>query len=168
MKSKSRVHTLAVDPGSRSLGWALFQDDRVVHYGQRTIAGSRGYQRIRDACNFLMKMILVYRVEQVVLERPPHVHRNAVALALLFDDALATFRMLGVHIKIYTPGQWRKLVGITQRKSDVVKQKAIEYVEEELRIELEDDKHDAAEALVMGHAHLLHGSKAKRKKRSAR
>lgn len=165
-----RSRLLAVDPGSKQMGYAVFDSKKpiVCSYGCRNISGSRGYQRIRDACNFLIKIIVTYNVDTVVIERPPNVYRNAVALALLFDDALATFRMLGLHVKIYTPGQWRKLIGITQRKSDVVKQKALEYVDEKLGIEFDDKQHDVAEALAMGHAHIMHGSRATRKKRGAK
>ena len=157
------MRTLAIDPGSKQLGYAIFNGENPMLYGQRSISGTRGFSRIRDAILFLTKIIAVYKIEHVVIERPPNVYRNAVVLALLFDDVIATFKVLGIRYKVYTPGQWRKLIGITQRKSEIVKQKALEYVDEELGIVLDGKDHDTAEALCMGYAYIVYGHKRSKK-----
>ena len=113
---------LSIDPGI-TLGYTLYtfyghtMPGRIVSqikFDQEDVA-----DRIRKAGWWLIRMIVDYQPNVVIIEKPPSVHRNAMALAVLFDQICKTVQMFE-NIEVHTvyPQTWRAKLGIKKRKHE--------------------------------------------------
>lgn len=156
---------LAIDPGSETVGWALFQDDGLLDSGIfKAIDNKKKYPRVDERLNDRLDQIGKWLsqkispsaaadpVDLVVAEEPWQVTGRGArpmiclnrAVGLIHGHAQASgaqFRTVHVH-------EWRKSAGVRSGNRQQMKEHAMDIAEA-----LYDQRftEDEAEAVLIGH-----------------
>lgn len=100
---------LALKPGTRELGIALFQDEELFYYGIKTIAPRETPQEIlTSAVHLLKKLVLAYRPSALVIEQTIVLQASASFLLVVAKKLKAAARRSGLTVYEYPPAQVRK------------------------------------------------------------
>ncbi len=100
---------LALKPGTRELGVAVFQDEELIYYGVKTIHDRATPQTtLREAVRILKKLIVQYRPARLVLEQRIVLQANAAFLLVVAKKLKAAARRVGLEVEEYPPAQVRQ------------------------------------------------------------
>lgn len=143
--------TLALDPSTKSTGWAIYEDQTLTAHGCISASSSNLYNRIHKMIDELEKIIKENKVDNAIIEDvfPEDVHNNrSVFNALMYlqgfiTDLLNTYK---ITFKFYTASEWRKKCGIhTGRgvRRDSLKPLDMAFVKNQFDISVNDDEADA-------------------------
>ena len=150
---------LALDPSTKSTGWAIFTDGSLTKYGVITAGSTNLFHRIDKMIEEINKIISEYLPAEVVLEDviPDDVkHNQNVFNALKYlqgyilhtlDDNKIT------NYKFYTASEWRSKCGIGTGpgiKRNSLKPQDIAFVKKYYNIDVNDD---IADAICIGYAY---------------
>ena len=150
--------TLALDPSTKSSGWAIYENQELKDYGCITAGSANLYNRIHKMISELEEIIKTYKIDNVMIEDviPEDVKGNqTVFKALIYlqgfiMDLLDKYSLN--NVKFYTASEWRKKCGIhTGRgvKRESLKPKDIQFVYSQFGIKVNDD---VADAICIGFA----------------
>lgn len=143
--------TLALDPSTKSTGWAIYNDQNLAAHGCISASSSNLYSRIHKIINELEKIIKNNKIDNAIIEDvfPEDVHNNrSVFNALMYlqgfiTDLLNTYKIV---FKFYAASEWRKKCGIhTGRgiRRDSLKPLDIAFVKDQFDLKVNDDEADA-------------------------
>lgn len=151
---------LALDPSSKSTGFAVFENDKLKKYGCITASSTNLFHRIDKIIEELKKIIAEDQPNVIVIEDviPADVHNNIKiykALTYLQGYVLHTLDDNKItDIKFYLANEWRSKCRIKTGpgiKRDSLKPKDIAFVKEQYGIDVNDD---VADAISIGYAYL--------------
>ena len=155
------MQVLAIDASTKSSGWAVFDDTKLVEYGCITASSTDLVKRIQKVISELTIVLSKHKVDKIVLEevRPEQGLQNIKThKALMYLQAAIVFLVHDYFSKVeidYTyPSEWRKLCGIKTGsgvRRDALKPKDIAFVQETYGITVNDD---IADAIGIGHAYV--------------
>lgn len=154
---------LAIDASTKSTGWAVFEDTKLIEYGLLTATSSDLIARITKITNELKDVFNKYPISKVILEevRPEmgtqniKTHRalmwlqGSIAVMLHNDYNFKTDNIIYLY-----PSEWRKACGIKTGQGvrrESLKPKDIEFVKNYYGITVNDD---IADAIGIGHAYV--------------
>lgn len=144
---------LALDAATKTTGWAIYDKEQLVSYGHINIQGDNANRRIHDLKLRLVDFIIqndidVIAFEHIFLEeegiRNVELYR---ILANLQGVLIDTFLSLGKKYFLARASEWRKTCSISEKKRDIVKQRAVERAIQWFSIDVTQDE---AEAICLG------------------
>ena len=151
--------TLAIDPSTKSTGWAIFDGKELKDYGCITASSTEVLKRIDKIVPELCKIVEKYKPLEVIVEEilPEDVkHNQKVFKALMYlqaEIALKFFLNYNLKLKFFTSSEWRKKCGIrTGRgiKRDSLKPADMAFVKKYYDLIVNDD---VADAICIGYAY---------------
>lgn len=157
--------TISLDLSTKSTGFAVFKDSKLIDYGELKEKSKEPKERIIKITNQLEKLFKKYEeCLKVIIEevRPEmeqtsqkNLHTQKVLMWLQASLVLMLYQKNPkIEIEYTYPNEWRKQCGIHTGRSikrDSLKLADIKFVKDTYGIETTDD---AADAIGIGHAYL--------------
>ena len=148
---------LALDLSTRSTGWAIFENQKLIDYGCITATSTNVLNRINKITKELKEICNKYKPDDIIVEEvlPEDVkHNQTVFKALVYLQASVALLMNEYDKKLnfYVSSEWRKKCGIRTGRGitrDMVKAADIKFVKDNYNIEANDD---ICDAICIGHA----------------
>lgn len=145
------MYILALDLSTKSSGWSVFDDQKLIDYGCISAGSANLFHRIDVMTSELEKILQKYQFQHVYIEDvyPEDVHSNIQvykALVYLQGFILHLLDKYRLNHTFYTASEWRVKCGIkTGRgiKRETLKAKDIRFVQEQFGIKVNDDVADA-------------------------
>lgn len=142
----SGLKIIAFDQSTTATGWCVMEMDnsKIVAYGVIRPIGPTN-ERIREIIKKCMTLCRKFEVTFVYVEGI-QVQRNPVVyevLAKLKGTLEICLEEKGYFVNVVKAAEWRKRVGIKNKKRDLVKQEAIDMVKDIYHIEPSEDECEA-------------------------
>lgn len=147
----TEITILALDPSSKSTGYAVFTNEKLVDYGCITAGSANLFNRIDRMIEELEKIIQKYDFTHVYIEDvyPEDVRNNIQvykALTYLQGFILHLLNKYDLKHTFFTSAEWRKKCGIHTGpgvKRESLKPLDIKFVQDQFGIKVNDDVADA-------------------------
>lgn len=145
---------LAIDASSKSSGWSVFENEKLIDYGCITASSTDLIKRIQKMIEGFDNILEKYKINKILLEEVrPDTGFNSntnVWKALTWLQAAIAFlvheKYSKTEIEYIYPSSWRSKIGIrTGRgvKRETLKEADIRYVKERFNIDVNDDIADS-------------------------
>ena len=141
-----KVRVIAFDQSTTATGWAVLEREtsEIVDYGVLKPKGETN-DRIRQTIKQCLWLVDEYQasfvfIEGVQVQRNPRVFE---ILAKLSGSLEIMLEEKGYFVNVVKASEWRKLVGIKNRKRAEVKKEAIALVETLYNIKASEDESEA-------------------------
>ena len=152
------MKVLALDLSTKSTGWAVFENKKLVDSGCITASSTNVLNRISKITDELRIIYDRYLPDDIIVEEvlPEDVrHNQQVFKALMYMQAAVAleFNKSGKKLNFYVSSEWRKKCGIRTGRGitrDMVKAADIKFVKDNYNIDANDD---VCDAICIGHAY---------------
>lgn len=152
---------LGIDASTKSSGWAVFEDKKLIDYGCVTAASEDLFKRIKKQVSELQEVISKYNITKIILEevRPENGTQNIKThKALMYLQGCFAMMLHDnfpkIAIEYLYPSEWRSRCGISTGRGITrasLKPKDIAFVKEKFNITVNDD---IADAIGLAYAYL--------------
>jgi Holliday junction resolvasome RuvABC endonuclease subunit len=144
-------NVLALDASSKSTGWCVGCENKILDYGCIASSSTSNIKRIIIMRDGIIDILKKYNIEEIVIEEVRTDYKNAHTYKVLTwlqgIIAVAAYEINPkINITYIQPSAWRSAIGIhTGRgiKRDELKQADIAYVKNKYNIVANDDVCDA-------------------------
>lgn len=117
---------LAIDPGTKELGFAVLKDSRLEYYGVKTFKRrSPPHALLADIAGFIASLIVRYRPESLAIERTLLIQQSAALLTVAAEEIKFTAKQHGLVVYEYNPADIRGVIG---RQDKATKRDAVQVV----------------------------------------
>lgn len=155
------MNILSIDASTKSSGWAVFENTKLIDYGCLTASSTDLIKRIHKIVDGLDEILQKYEIDKIILEevRPENglqniqTHRALMWLqgqiAVMIHDNHAA-----VTIEYVYPNEWRAKCGIKTGagvKRQSLKPADIKFVKDNYNLDVNDD---IADSIGIGHAYV--------------
>ena len=148
---------LALDLSTKSSGFSVFENNKLIEYGCWTAGSSNLYKRIDKMIEELDKILNKYQFNHIYIEDvyPEDVHNNQnVFNALKYLQGFVLHKLDQYELKstFFTPSEWRCKCGISTGrgvKRESLKPRDIAFVKNQFGLTVNDD---IADAICIGFA----------------
>lgn len=146
---------LSLDLSTKSSGWAIFDDEKLIDHGCITASSTDLINRIHKMTDSLIEILQKYEIDKIIVEevRPEGgygVGNQKTHKALMWLQAAVAFLIhdhySSIEIEYIYPSSWRANLGIKNGrgiKRQTLKEADIEYVQNKYNILVNDDEADA-------------------------
>lgn len=149
---------LALDLSTKSAGWAVFNNKKLVDSGCITASSTNVLDRISKITRELREVFDKFNPDEIIVEEvlPEDVrHNQQVFKALMYMQAAVAldFNKNGKKLNFYVSSEWRKKCGIRTGRGitrEMVKAADIKFVKDNYNIDANDD---ICDAICIGHAY---------------
>lgn len=149
---------LSLDMSSKSTGWAIFDNKKLVNYGCITCSSTDPLKRIKKITKEIENIYNQYLPEEIACEEIllDDVHHNQNVFKILMylqASVVLMFHTYGKEITFYVSSAWRKKCGIRTGRGvtrEMVKAASIKFAKDTYNIEANDD---ICDAIGIGYAH---------------
>jgi Holliday junction resolvasome RuvABC endonuclease subunit len=140
--SKNRLKILAIDPGTREMGIAFFDDGKLIYYGVKTIKkGKSPSETLKEGRKIVLRLIKDFRPKVLVVEKAFFANnRNAALLNVLVDEIRAIGRRKGLKVMSFAPSTVKKFICGNGRASKKEVVRVIVSKHPELKVYLTQDR----------------------------
>ena len=152
------MRIMSFDQSTRVSGWAYFEDGKYIESGIIDMSKSQleTDKRSFEMAKEIWKIIKKYKPQEVVIENVQQQSSpsTVIILARLAGMIIGYAEAHNVHVHILLPSQWRKALGYSQGakvKRQELKQQSIDYVKENLGLELSEDECEAIAEGIAAH-----------------
>lgn len=154
---------LALDASTKSTGWSIFNNEKLIEYGCFTATSTDLIKRIYKITEEIKLLLLNHQVDKIILEevRTDGIYgaNSKVWKALAQLQASINFMIYNnfpnISIEYIYPSSWRKNCGIhTGRgiKREALKEADINFVKQKFGIEVNDD---IADSIGIGQSYII-------------
>ncbi len=115
---------LAIDPGTREIGAAVFEGRELTYYAVRTVRERGTAQRVlRSAASIITELIETYKPQYFAIEKMFIVQKSAALLSITAEEMKSVARDADLGIYEYAPKSVRKFIcqNGSATKADVAK-----------------------------------------------
>lgn len=141
---------ISLDTSSTKSGWAYFENAKYKESGVIDLSKYKGgsEDRLKEMCLNLLTILEKYKPDMIVIEKL-NVSRNMNAVRVLSKviGAVYTYYIQNDSCSYFEvqPTQWRSRLGMQdgRKKREELKKMSVEYVRDNLDIEVSDDEADA-------------------------
>jgi len=140
--TKTKTRILAIDPGTRAMGVALLEDDKLVYHAVQTIKrGKLPHETLVEARNVILRLIADYRPNIIAVEKTFFANnRNATILNVLAVVIMAIGRREGLEVVCYAPSTVKKFITGNGRASKLEVAKVVIATYPELKVYLNQNR----------------------------
>jgi Holliday junction resolvasome RuvABC endonuclease subunit len=133
MRKKDRKRILAIDPGTRNIGFALLDNGDLVHYGVKTTGRRQTpHEKLREGRKLILRLINDFRPHTLVVEKTFFANnRNSALLNVFADEIKALGKRKGLQVHSLAANTVRKIIcgnGVAS-KDDVARAMVSHYPE---------------------------------------
>lgn len=133
---------LAIDPGTRTIGFAVMQELELLYYGVKTIKRPKKPEQILlEASRLISGLIAAYQPSSLIIEKMLPVQQNAALLVVVAEEMKAMAKTRGLQVYEYAPATVRKIICGTGKATKAATAQAVVRHFPELRQYLERQSH---------------------------
>ena len=140
--AKNNQKILAIDPGTRHMGYAFLDKGKLLYYGVKIIEKGRSpSETLREGRKIVLRLINDLRPNVLVVEKAfISNNRNTSLLNVLFDEIKAIGRRKGLKVLCFAPSTVKKHIAKNgwAKKKEVAKAICTKYPE--LKVYLTQDR----------------------------
>ena len=154
---------LSLDLSTKSTGYALWENNKLIDYGLITASSTDLIKRIKkiteELSNILKAKLANYSIEKVIVEevRPENglqnIQTHRALMWLQGSIAIMIHDEYNLSLEYIYPNEWRSKCGIKTGagvKREALKKKDIDFVKNNFNIDVNDD---IADAIGIGYAY---------------
>lgn len=110
--AKKHMRILAIDPGTRNLGFAVLDGTRLVHYGVKRIPRKESpHESLREGRRVVASLIGDFRPDSLIVEKTFFANnRNSALLNVFADEIKSMGRRRGLAVASLAANTVRKMV----------------------------------------------------------
>jgi crossover junction endodeoxyribonuclease RuvC len=109
--NSNKEKILAIDPGTREIGIAVFDGSELLYYAVKTIRDRSTARKIlQQVATIARDMIAAYRPDCLSIEKMFIVQKSAALLILAAEEMKSVARSCGLPVYEYSPTTIRKLL----------------------------------------------------------
>jgi Holliday junction resolvasome RuvABC endonuclease subunit len=124
---------LAIDPGTRNIGFAFLDKGALVHYGVKTVRRMKSpHGKLKEGRKIVLRLINDFRPCSLVVEKTFFANnRNSALLNVLADEIKAVGKRKGLKVESLAANSVRKMLCGNGRatKDDVARELVSRYPE---------------------------------------
>lgn len=147
----SDMKTLFLDLSTKSTGWAIGEDGKLIDYGCVTSSSTNVFKRISVMQKFINEQVEKYKVQKIVAEEVrPDVPNNHTFKVLTWLQGIILYETYlknnAIEYEFIQANSWRSKIGIhtgPKVKREELKKADIAYVKDKYGISANDDICDA-------------------------
>lgn len=150
---------LAIDPGTRAMGIALLEDDKLLYHGVKSVPKQKApHETLREGRKIVLRLINDFDPRILVVEKTFFANNRSAALLNVFvDEIRAIGKRKGLEVIRYAPNTVKKFICGNGRagKEEVARIVAAKYPE--LKVYLSQDRkwkesyhHNMFDAVALG------------------
>lgn len=142
MTNHRKLKILAIDPGTREMGVALLEGEKLIHYGVKAIKRSLSpHERLKEGRQIILRLINDFKPDTLVVEKTFFGNnRNASLLNIFVDEIMAIGKRKGLRVVTYAPNTVKKIICGNGRASKEEVAKVIVSKYPELKVYLIQDR----------------------------
>ena len=142
MRRRRKIRVLAIDPGTREMGVALFEGRELLYHGVLSIKrGTSPHDRLREARKVVLRLIGDFKPHALVTEKAFFANnRNASLLNVLVDEIQAIARRKRLKVLSLAPSTVKKEICGNGRASKREVAKVVVAHYPELKVYLTQDR----------------------------
>lgn len=112
MQKKNTGKILAIDPGTRNIGFALLDKGQLVHYGVKTIRQMNSpHEKLREGRRIILRLINDFGPQLLMVEKTFFANnRNSALLNVFADEIKAVGKRKGLKVQSLAANSVRKLI----------------------------------------------------------
>ncbi len=112
MRNKNNARILAIDPGTKNIGFALLDKGQLVHYGVKTIRQMNSpHDKLREGRKIILKLIDDFRPQVLVVEKTFFANnRNSALLNVFADEIKGVGKRKGLRVQSLATNTVRKII----------------------------------------------------------
>ena len=152
------MRVLSLDQSTRCSGWCCFENGQYVISGVIDMSKSKleTDKRSFEMAQALWKIIKKYKPEHLVIEDTQQQNnvKTVITLARLQGMVIGYAEAHGIELHILLPSQWRAALSYLQGpkvKRAELKQQSINFVKENLNLNLVEDEAEAVAEGIAAH-----------------
>ena len=152
------MRVLSIDQSTRCSGYAYFEDEKYIESGVIDMNKSKldTPERSFEMAKALWKIIKKYNPEHLVIEDTQQQNniKTVITLARLQGMVIGYAEAHKVNVHILLPSQWRAALLYLQGpkiKRAELKQQSIDYVKNNLGLDLQEDEAEAVSEGIAAH-----------------
>jgi Holliday junction resolvasome RuvABC endonuclease subunit len=117
---------LAIDPGTKELGFAVLKDSHLEYYGVKTFKRrSPPHALLADIAGFIAALIVRYRPESLAIERTLLIQQSAALLTVATEEIKFTAKHHRLTVNEYAPTNVRAVIC---QKNKATKRDAVQVI----------------------------------------
>jgi len=140
--AKNSLKILAIDPGTRHMGYAFLDKGKLLYYGVKVIQKKKfPHDALKEGRKIVLRLINDLRPNVLVVEKAfISNNRNTSLLNVLFDEIKAIGRRKGLKVLCFAPSTVKKHIAKNgwAKKKEVAKAICTKYPE--LKVYLTQDR----------------------------
>lgn len=111
--TKKKDTVMGIDASTKSLAFAIYENNKLKKYGKIEFAGRTVYDRLTDAQDKLMALREYFEVDYIAIEKPVRVNSASVAikLAMFVGVIIASVNKGGTEVVEVYPMSWQAYIG---------------------------------------------------------
>lgn len=163
---------IGLDASTTCTGYGVFENNKLIDYGAIKPKGEHWKDRLINEGPVLRELFEKYRPDQIYMEDVPLMGKQMSTLVILGavqGYILGIAVSMGIPIKFVLPSVWRSHLGLydgtkTGQKKDMMKQKAVEKVNQLFELNLQwvkpksaKNEDDIAEGILIAYSQLKVG-----------
>lgn len=110
--SRNHSKILAIDPGTREMGIAFLEGEKILYHGVKAIPKKRfPHETLREGRKVILRLIKDFKPDVLVVEKVFFVNNRSASLLNVFvDEIRAIGRRKGIKVIGYAPSTAKKLI----------------------------------------------------------
>lgn len=152
------MRIISLDQSTRCTGYAVFEDGKYIESGVIDMNKSKleTDKRSFEMAKEIWKIIKKHNPQEIVIENVQQQSSpsTVIILARLAGMIIGYAEAHNIHVHILLPSQWRKALGYSQGakvKRQELKQQSIDYVKNNLGLDLSEDECEAIAEGIAAH-----------------
>lgn len=139
-KNHSRI--LAIDPGTREMGIAFLEEEKLIYHGVKSIKKRKSpHETLKEGRKIILRLIKDFKPKVLVVEKAFFVNnRNASLLNVFVDEIVSIARRKKLKLLSYAPNTVKKYICGNGRASKTEVARVIVTKFPELRVYLTQDR----------------------------
>jgi crossover junction endodeoxyribonuclease RuvC len=137
-----KTKILAIDPGTRAMGVALSEGDKLVYHAVKTIRkGTTPHETLAEGRRTILRLMADFQPDVLAIEKTFFANnRNAAILNVFADDIKALGRRKGLEVFSFAPSTVKKFITGNGRASKLEVAKVVIAQYPELKVYLNQDR----------------------------
>jgi crossover junction endodeoxyribonuclease RuvC len=138
----SKTKILAIDPGTRAMGVALLEGEKLVYHAVKTIKkGKTPHETLEEGRKIILQLIADYKPDILAVEKTFFAkNRNVAILNVFADEIKAIGRREGLDVFSFAPSTVKKFITGNGRASKLEVAKVVIAQYPELKVYLNQDR----------------------------
>ena len=108
--SKQNIKILAIDPGTKNMGFAFFEGEKLIHYGVKDIQkGRTPHETLKSGREAILRLITGYMPEVLAIEKTYFgKHKERPIINAFVDEIIAIGKKKRLKVVTYAPNTVKK------------------------------------------------------------